>query len=54
MIDTVKRIIVDEKPTTFADCVEWSRKYFQTQYGNKIKQLLFNFPADSVRINIFK
>lgn len=30
----------------FADCVKWARNFWQDQYSNQIRQLLFNFPPD--------
>lgn len=35
-------------PTTFKECVEWSRLKFEELFANNIKQLLFNFPVDSL------
>ncbi|KAH8384761.1 hypothetical protein KR093_007810 [Drosophila rubida] len=40
--------LLDDKPKSFADCVEWARLYWEDQYANQIKQLLFNFPPDQV------
>lgn len=45
-IELVKKMLVDEKPSDFADCVAWARLYFQELYHNQIRQLLHNFPAD--------
>ena len=45
-LETVKKMLVDEKPESFDDCVAWARLYFQELYHNQILQLLFNFPAD--------
>ncbi|XP_022652731.1 ubiquitin-like modifier-activating enzyme 1 isoform X2 [Varroa destructor] len=44
----VKKVLVDEKPSKFEDCVAWARKHFEEQYANQIKQLLHNFPKDQV------
>jgi ubiquitin-activating enzyme E1 len=41
----VKKAIV-ERPKNFQDCVSWARNYWQDQYNNQIRQLLFNFPPD--------
>jgi len=35
-------------PKTFFDCVKWARFYWEDQYANQIKQLLYNFPPDQV------
>ena len=45
-MDTVKRILVDERPSSFEDCVAWARTYWSENYHNNIQQLLFNFPSD--------
>jgi len=44
-LESVKRALVDERPTDFQQCVNWARLHWQEQYHNQIKQLLFNFPA---------
>lgn len=46
ILEVVKRVIVDEMPKTFEDCVKQARHMFARHYTNKIKQLLFNFPPD--------
>jgi ubiquitin-activating enzyme E1 len=46
VLEAVKRMLVDERPKTFADCVRWARLHWERQYNNQIRQLLFNFPAD--------
>ncbi len=48
-LETVKRIVLDERPASFEDCVAWARNMFQDNYSNTIRQLLFNFPPDQVR-----
>ena len=52
-LDTVKRIVVDDRPGSFEDCVSWARNLFQDNYNNTIRQLLFNFPPDQVTIHSF-
>ena len=49
-LETVKRIVVDERPNSMEDCVAWARNLFQDNYNNTIRQLLFNFPADQVKL----
>lgn len=44
----VKKVLVDEKPSKFEDCVTWARVHFEQQYSNQIKQLLYNFPKDQM------
>jgi len=46
ILEAVKRVLVDDRPTSFKDCVTWARLQFQSQYGNQIRQLLYNFPPD--------
>ena len=45
-IEKVKKILVDDKPSGFEDCVAWARHFFQELFHNQIAQLLHNFPAD--------
>ncbi|TMW48314.1 hypothetical protein DOY81_006603 [Sarcophaga bullata] len=47
-LESVKVALVDDKPKDFADCVKWARLYWEEQYANQIKQLLYNFPPDQV------
>ena len=46
-LETLKEFLVDEKPTTFKDCIWWARYQFEKQYNHAIAQLLYNFPKDS-------
>ncbi|XP_022919652.2 ubiquitin-like modifier-activating enzyme 1 isoform X1 [Onthophagus taurus] len=48
VLESVKTALVDERPLSFQDCVEWARNHWQEQYSNQIKQLLFNFPPDQL------
>ncbi|XP_002063972.4 ubiquitin-like modifier-activating enzyme 1 [Drosophila willistoni] len=48
ILESIKKALLDDKPNTFADCVEWARLYWEDQYANQIKQLLFNFPPEQV------
>ncbi len=32
----------------FEDCIVWARLKFEDLFANQIKQLLYNFPRDSV------
>ncbi|KAM0725118.1 Ubiquitin-like modifier-activating enzyme 1 [Formica fusca] len=48
VLESVKTALVDERPSTFADCVAWARCHWQEQYSNQIRQLLYNFPPDQV------
>lgn len=46
MLESVKRVLIDERPANFDACLEWARKHWQEQYDNQIRQLLYNFPPD--------
>jgi len=48
VLESVKTALIDERPSTFTDCVAWARCHWQEQYSNQIRQLLFNFPPDQV------
>ncbi|XP_030373603.1 ubiquitin-like modifier-activating enzyme 1 [Scaptodrosophila lebanonensis] len=48
ILESIKKALIDDKPKSFADCVEWARLYWEDQYANQIKQLLFNFPPDQI------
>eukprot|EP00455_Lapot_gusevi_P021711 TRINITY_DN2271_c0_g2_i1.p1 TRINITY_DN2271_c0_g2~~TRINITY_DN2271_c0_g2_i1.p1 ORF type:complete len:1029 (-),score=470.59 TRINITY_DN2271_c0_g2_i1:92-3154(-) len=44
----IKAALVDERPLTFDECIKWARLRFEEEYNHKIRQLLHNFPVDSV------
>lgn len=46
ILECVRRVLKDEKPNSFDDCISLARHMFARNYTNKIKQLLFNFPQD--------
>lgn len=48
VLESVKQALIDERPKSFEDCVDWARNYWQDQYNNQIRQLLFNFPPDQL------
>lgn len=48
VLESVKQALVDQRPRSFDDCVTWARCYWQEQYNDQIRQLLFNFPPDQV------
>lgn len=48
VLESVKQALVDERPHNFEDCVIWARNYWEEQYSNQIRQLLFNFPPDQL------
>merc|ERR550532_2758693 len=45
-MEKVKKVLVDDLPKNFEDCVNWARHLFQDLFHNQIAQLLHNFPAD--------
>ena len=47
----IEKYLVKERPTTFAQCIEWARMQYENDYVNEIKQLLFNLPKDQVNAN---
>lgn len=51
ILEAVKRTLVDDRPKTFDECVKYGRYAFAKNYTNRIKQLLFNFPADQVKVH---
>lgn len=47
-LKTIQRLLKEERPTTFEDCVTWARLTFEKLFHNQIRQLLYNFPEDQV------
>jgi ubiquitin-activating enzyme E1 len=47
-LQILRRTLVDERPTTFEDCVTWARLTFEKLFNNQIRQLLHNFPEDQI------
>ncbi|XP_078270319.1 ubiquitin-like modifier-activating enzyme 1 [Rhinoraja longicauda] len=46
ILEGVYKGLVADKPQSWADCVAWARRHWQTQYNNILRQLLHNFPVD--------
>lgn len=46
-LETIRNYLTTERPRTFEDCIAWARMQFETEFSNKVKQLLYNFPKDS-------
>ncbi|KAL3954003.1 hypothetical protein ACCO45_011959 [Purpureocillium lilacinum] len=46
-LETIRNFLTTERPRTFEDCIAWARMLFETEFSNKIQQLLYNFPKDS-------
>jgi ubiquitin-activating enzyme E1 len=47
-LETIRNFLTTERPRTFEDCIAWARNLFEVEFANKIQQLLYNFPKDSV------
>lgn len=47
-IDTLKKSLTTDRPRSFEDCIAWARMQFETEFANKVQQLLYNFPKDSL------
>ncbi|KAH7134240.1 hypothetical protein EDB81DRAFT_94304 [Dactylonectria macrodidyma] len=45
-LETIRNYLTTERPRTFEDCIAWARMLFETEFTNKIQQLLYNFPKD--------
>ncbi|KAH8736420.1 hypothetical protein BGZ61DRAFT_502921 [Ilyonectria robusta] len=45
-LETIRNYLTTERPRTFEDCIAWARMLFETEFANKIQQLLYNFPKD--------
>ncbi|GBN90139.1 Ubiquitin-like modifier-activating enzyme 1, partial [Araneus ventricosus] len=48
VLQTVKRVVIDDRPGSFQHCVMWARLHWEEQYHNQISQLLYNFPPDQL------
>jgi ubiquitin-activating enzyme E1 len=46
-LETIRTYLTTERPRTFEDCIAWARMQFETEFHNKIQQLLHNFPKDA-------
>lgn len=47
-LERVIRCLVSEKPLSLEQCISWARLRFEENFNSNIRQLLFNFPPDSV------
>ncbi|CAF4912178.1 unnamed protein product [Rotaria sp. Silwood1] len=48
IIENIKRILGEERPKNFTNCIKWSRNLFEQQFHNTIAQLLYNFPYNHI------
>lgn len=47
-LQSIKKLLIDDRPGDFFDCIKWARCHFEDLFTNQIKQLLFNFPPDQI------
>lgn len=47
-IHQIKDFLVDNRPSSFADCVRWARLKFELEFNNEIRQLLHSLPRDLI------
>lgn len=47
-LSQVYSALMQDKPSSFEDCVKWARLHWQENYHNSIEQLLYNFPRDQL------
>ncbi|CAG7836363.1 unnamed protein product [Allacma fusca] len=45
-LESLYKALVAERPENIEDCVKWARLLWEDNFGNQIKQLLYNFPGD--------
>ena len=48
ILEGIRRCLITAKPLSFDDCIVWARLEFEEYFNNTIRQLLFNFPKDSM------
>ncbi|XP_067908159.1 ubiquitin-like modifier-activating enzyme 1 isoform X2 [Heterodontus francisci] len=48
ILEGVYKSLDTDKPESWAGCVAWARRRWQTQYSNNIQQLIHNFPPEQV------
>ncbi|XP_020582086.1 ubiquitin-activating enzyme E1 1 [Phalaenopsis equestris] len=48
LLERVYEFLEKERCETFEDCVKWSRLKFEDYFTNRVKQLTFTFPEDSL------
>jgi len=50
-LSTIKSCLVEDRPKTYEDCIQWARLKYEEYFNNNIQQLLFNFPTDMLTSN---
>ncbi len=48
ILESISTFLVTDKPLSFDECIVWARLKFEEYFNNSIRQLLYNFPKDSV------
>lgn len=48
-LDSILSYLVTAKPLSFDECIVWARLRFEELFSSDIKQLLYNFPKDTVQ-----
>ncbi|OHT04303.1 Ubiquitin-like modifier-activating enzyme 1 [Tritrichomonas foetus] len=46
-LQTVKRLLIEERPETFEDCIKWARLEFEDLFNHQLKDLINQYPKDS-------
>lgn len=47
-LEAIRNALVNQRPSSFDDCIAWARHQLESNFNHKIQQLLFNFPLDQV------
>ncbi|KAH0464742.1 hypothetical protein IEQ34_004845 [Dendrobium chrysotoxum] len=48
LLERVYECLEKERCETFQDCIKWARLKFEDYFANRVKQLTFTFPEDSI------
>lgn len=48
MLNTVKKVLIDDRPANIDDCIKWARSLLDESFDWDIQQLLHNFPAEQL------
>ncbi|GLC36229.1 E1 ubiquitin-activating protein [Pleodorina starrii] len=46
-LESVAEVLLDNRSTTFEECIKWARMRFQDYFHNRIAQLTYTFPEDA-------
>lgn len=47
-MQSVKKVLIDDRPASAEQCVEWARLLLEENYNFEIRQLLHNFPPNQL------